>query len=164
MTTTSNGRPWGENTGRVASGVFYGYAVKRGVEAAQRREATESDTLWSTPAAAANVTMQWVLFAGIVLINAWTITNAVVMSFVNYFDPMQNGHLSKGLTATMFALPAVALSVMTISAARAKVRRAEGLPPKRNDRYLSWRFFPKGWLAMFFLPQWAYIPFYISIR
>lgn len=96
MGTTSNGRPWGENTGRVASGVFYGYAVKKGIEAAQRRKPTESATAWTTPVAAADLAFRWVLLAGVFIIQAWTITNGVVMTLVNYSDPMQHGHLTKG--------------------------------------------------------------------
>ena len=144
--------------------MFYGYAVKKGIEAAQRRQPTESDTAWTTPVAAADVAIQWVLLAGVFIIQAWTITNGVVMTFVNYFDPMQHGHLTKGLRATVFVVPALVFSLMCVSAARAKVRRAEGLPPKRNDRYLTWRYFPKAWLALYFIPQWTYLPFYISIR
>lgn len=161
MGTTSNGRPWGENVGRLGGGIAYGYAAKKGIEAAQRRGTEEGDGDWTTPAVAANVGLQWVLFIALTIIQAWWITNATVMIVTGFFDP--NRPHTDGWTVATGVL-AITCSVLAISATRAKLRRAEGLPPKRSDRYLTWRYFPKGWFTLYLVPTFSYYPFYLALR
>lgn len=174
MGTTSNGKTWGHNTGRVASGFFYGWAIKRGIQSAQRLEKQRLERQQPKPenesymaVDVVRVGVLWTMYAGMFLIHAWIIINALVMVLTAGVDPMRDTdahtHGAKyALMSALYAAPAIIFTCMTISAARALIARAEHLPPRKGDRYLNWRIFPHRctWLAMFFIPQFAYCPLY----
>lgn len=160
MGTTSNGKPWGSNAGKVGGGIAYGWAAKKAIEAAQRREAQEGDTNWTAPVDAAKVGFLWVLFIGICIMQGYYMVNATVLIVTGFFDPMRDGNVTFGMWLLGFGLIGIGISLLTILASRALLARAEYLPPKRGERYLHWRFFPKTWLALYLLPGFAYLPFY----
>lgn len=193
MTTTSNGRPWGENTGRLASGIFYGWAVKRGIEAAQRQHGETPPHIpngWKPMNAPDNapvdarisrippecrdeyervmtgvkVSGKRVGYGALWIIQGWFILNAVFMTVVNFFDPMQNGNWRYGLASLVTSAPAVVFTVQAISAGRAIVARAEGLPPRKGERYLAKSWFPKKWWSLYLSTMLAYVPFYMVMN
>jgi hypothetical protein len=190
MGTTSNGRPWGENTGRVASGIFYGWAAKRGIEAAQRQQGASQNIPkgWkpvdgSEPAdtrmsrippecrheyeaamTGVKVSGMWVGYVALWIIQGWYILNAVFMTTVNFFDPMQNGNWRYGTVSLVTSAPAVVFTVMAISAGRAIVARSEGLPPRKGEKYLALSWFPRRWWSLYLSTTLAFIPFYMVMN
>lgn len=160
--TTSNGMPWGYNIGKLAQGIYAGWSIKRGIEAAQRRPAQPSDTPWSVPRHAVSVTGQWVLFAAFMVWHVLNIGGATIAVLVNYFDRAAGarGSVPKGTATLIIALASVVVGVLMVSAARALLARAENLPPRRGERFLRWDLFPKTWLLLFVVSFLIYQPIY----
>ncbi|NBZ96926.1 MAG: hypothetical protein EBR40_10975, partial [Proteobacteria bacterium] len=89
--TTSNGMPWGWNTGKLASGIFAGWALKRGIQAAQRRPAQPNDGDWAVPGHAAKVTGLWTVYVAMWIWHLWLILTAIVLTVAATIGDLNRG-------------------------------------------------------------------------
>lgn len=132
-----------------------------GAQPGLQMQLTETQVGWRMVSDAAKVSGLWVVYGALWIIQGWSILNASFMTFVNFFDPMQNGNWKYGLASLVLSTPATVFTVRMISAGRALVARAEGLPPRKGERYLAKSWFPKKWWSMYLTTALIYQPFYL---
>jgi hypothetical protein len=173
--TTSNGKPWAWNTGKLASGIFYGWTIGRGIKAAQRRPAQPNDSDWVVPVHAAKVTGLWTVYVAMWIWHMMLVVTAIVLTIAATFQDLNHGGgvtIMRGALSLVLAIPATVVTVLCTISARALLARAEFRPPRNGERYLRWLSRKAGgdiseaalWVIFYFLPAALYSPFYTAVN
>jgi hypothetical protein len=169
--TTSNGMPWAHNIGKLASGIFEGWALKRGIQAAQRRPAQPNDGDWAVAGHASKVTGLWIVYVAMWIWPLWLVLTAIVLTIAATIgDLSMGGGITpvRGALSLVVAVPAIMFTVVCNVSARALLARAEFRPPRNGERYLRWITRTAGgdiaewglWLMFYLFPAFVFTPFY----
>lgn len=149
---TGNGKSWGENAGHVGQGLMYGYALKKAIEAEQRRPEVAGESPWTPAQTVGVVFVLWVAYIVVWIMDLWLMLTGVAML------PIM---LDKGVAPvtavicwTLLGIPAIIAIRLCQIGMREGLRYHEGLTTDRPKR----KFIPKGMLALAILPQFYLLP------
>jgi hypothetical protein len=160
--TTGNGLPWGWNIGRAASGIVYGVAAKKGIEAAQRQGLGVDMDGAKT---AATVSGLWLLWFCMVFIQGFWMFGALVRGIQCLAHTIGGHGLQWILLWAIFGIPAMIVSVFSLAVGRAVIRERESLArPDDDDLVAPTRRFGSValWLGLFWIPGLLYTPLYAT--
>ena len=143
---THNGESWGTNAGHVGQGLMYGWALKRGIEAEQRRAKVIGENPWTPALTVGKVFVLNCIHVWVWIVHAYFIINILAWPFMTIDE---GGDVRKNIILLFVgSLPAAVLTRAAQAAFGDAKRIREGLPPKKAVRWLA----PRNMVALAILP------------
>lgn len=162
--TTSNGLPWGWNAGKVGSGFLYGMAVKKGIQATQRQgwappgQPQPQPSTMDSVREAGTVTLLWLLWVAIVVIQAFYAVSGLVAVIAGTADTPLTFPL-----LLVLAFIGWTGSFLAVVGSRALVANREHIAPSKVGYWVmkhSQQSEIVLWLVFFWGPVLLYLPLF----
>lgn len=148
---TGNGEPWGTNAGHVGQGLLYGWALKRAIEAEQRRPEVVGEDPWTPAKYTAKVFVINCIHVWVWIVHSIYMLVALAWPFM---DIDSGASVRSSILLLIFvSLPTVVFIRLAQAALGDAKRIYEGLPPKKEKR----RFVPQGGMLLLAIAPMFYL-------